>query len=351
MKKTGKVPPIISLIAILLGLFTPHIASASVFGIFPDLFAAENKNGSGETALNASAQTMSLLKAEQTVSAKGSADISIVGGVAIASETGPLGSMKNIESLPSSNHQISTYIVREGDTITSIAKMYGVTVNTIVWANSLSSRTLKKDQVLVILPISGVLHTIKKGDTVKSLAKKYKADETEILEYNNLEDDAVLDVGETITIPDGEMATVIASSNKIANNGNSRLVRGYDGAEYEGYYLRPLDGGRRTQGLHGYNGVDLAAPVGTKVYASAGGTVIVARTGGWNAGYGNYIVISHPNGTQTLYAHLSKVRVYSGQMVERGDTIGNVGSTGKSTGPHLHFEVRGAVNPFARTSF
>src|SRR5690606_1590516 len=100
-----------------------------------------------------------------------------------------------------------------------------------------------------------------------------------------------------------------------------------------------------TQGLHGYNGIDLGAPVGTGVYASAGGSVILAKSSGWNGGYGNYIIISHDNGTQTLYSHLSSVNVSLGQRVSQGDLIGAVGSTGKSTGPHLHFEVRGASNP------
>jgi len=115
-----------------------------------------------------------------------------------------------------------------------------------------------------------------------------------------------------------------------------------------GYFSWPVGGGVITQGLHGWNAVDIGAPSGTPVYAAAGGTVIVARSGGgWNGGYGNYVVISHSNGTQTLYAHLSRVLVSAGQGVGQGDTVGKVGATGEATGPHLHFEVRGAANPFA----
>jgi murein DD-endopeptidase MepM/ murein hydrolase activator NlpD len=99
--------------------------------------------------------------------------------------------------------------------------------------------------------------------------------------------------------------------------------------------------------LHGWNAVDIGAPRGTAIYAAAAGTVIVARTGGWNGGYGNYVVISHPNGTETLYAHMSKVLASAGEQVAQGDTIGLVGMTGLATGNHLHFEVRGAANPFA----
>ena len=114
-----------------------------------------------------------------------------------------------------------------------------------------------------------------------------------------------------------------------------------------GYYSNPVPGGVITQGIHGWNGVDLAAVRGTPVRAAAGGTVIVARGGGWNGGYGNYAVISHDNGTQTLYSHMRSVIVSSGQPVSSGQVIGYVGATGRATGPHLHFEVRGAQNPFS----
>jgi murein DD-endopeptidase MepM/ murein hydrolase activator NlpD len=98
--------------------------------------------------------------------------------------------------------------------------------------------------------------------------------------------------------------------------------------------------------LHGFNAVDIGAPVGTPVVASARGEVILSKPLSWNGGYGSYIVIKHSNGTQTLYAHTSKNTVSAGEVVEKGQTIGHVGNSGKSTGYHLHFEVRGAKNPF-----
>lgn len=110
--------------------------------------------------------------------------------------------------------------------------------------------------------------------------------------------------------------------------------------------MRPLRGGVKSQGIHGYNGIDIAAPVGTPILASADGAVILARTSGYNGGYGLYVVIKHNNGTQTLYAHMSRVNVSVGQTVTQGEVIGAVGNTGRSTGPHIHFEVRGARNPF-----
>ena len=133
------------------------------------------------------------------------------------------------------------------------------------------------------------------------------------------------------------LKTVIAKS-KVSTD--SKLVNNSSGL------LNPLLGAIKTQGIHGYNGVDLGAPVGTPVRASASGEVIVAKGQGWNGGYGDYIVIRHRSGIQTLYAHLSKVNVAVGEQVTAGENIALSGNSGKSTGPHLHFEVRGAKNPF-----
>lgn len=116
-----------------------------------------------------------------------------------------------------------------------------------------------------------------------------------------------------------------------------------------GYFGHPLNGaGRLSQGLHGHNGIDFSAPPGTPIYAAAAGSATTVKSdGGWNSGYGNYVVVSHPNGTSSLYAHMSSVAI-SGGSVSKGQLIGYVGRTGASTGNHLHFEVRGAQNPFAR---
>lgn len=116
--------------------------------------------------------------------------------------------------------------------------------------------------------------------------------------------------------------------------------------DYGDYYLRPIIGGSNSQGIHDRNAVDLAHFCGQLVMAAAQG--VVRRVGGvgWNGGYGTYVLIDHPNGTETMYAHLSKTRVRAGDAVNQWTVIGKVGSTGHSTGCHLHFEVRGAKNPF-----
>jgi murein DD-endopeptidase MepM/ murein hydrolase activator NlpD len=123
-------------------------------------------------------------------------------------------------------------------------------------------------------------------------------------------------------------------------------VTGATGSASGSGFTHPAPGSVKSQGIHGYNAVDLAGGMGSAIRAAADGEVIVARPSGWNGGYGNYIVIRHSNGVQTLYAHLSSLNVGVGSYVSQGQTIGGMGNTGRSTGTHLHFEVRGGRNPF-----
>jgi murein DD-endopeptidase MepM/ murein hydrolase activator NlpD len=217
--------------------------------------------------------------------------------------------------------------------------MFDVTTNTIMWANDLSRATdIRPGDSLVILPIAGVRHVVKSGDTIASIASKYEGDEEEILSYNQLASAAELTVGDTLIIPGGAMQRPSAPINRPT----AAVSSGGGG----GGFVHPAPGSIRTQGLHGYNAVDLAAGHGTAIRAAAAGEVIVAKGSGWNGGYGNYIVIRHSNGTQTLYAHLSSLNVGVGSYVGQGQVIGGMGNTGRSTGTHLHFEVRGGRNPF-----
>lgn len=240
------------------------------------------------------------------------------------------------------NGLISIYTVRSGDTLAKVANMFDVSVNTILWANDMTKgSTLKIGQTLVILPINGVMHTVVAGDTLKSIAKKYSGDLNEIADFNDLAITDKLAIGETIMIPDGEASTSIRPS----ATGPSKLFDS-NGPSYAGYYMKPFIIGTRTQGIHGHNGVDYGMPVGSPLYAAASGVVIISKSSGYNGGYGKYIVIQHPNGTQTVYGHMSNPAVSVGQSVSQGQYIGASGNTGKSTGPHLHLEVRGAKNPF-----
>ncbi len=335
---------------ILTSFVSPAPANAGLFSFLSDLLSSTPKEVAS-VALSSNSQNLSLLQSTTNydlTSSRGGGDITVVDEEALMSESGPSGTMADIDD-SSVTGQISKYTVRKGDTLSSIAKMFGVSTNTVLWANSLSSKTIKEGQVLVILPVSGTIHIIARGDTLKSIAKKYKGDVDEIAQFNELGTNATLAVGDTVIIPDGE-STVVAP----VYSSTKTTARAHDtsGPAYAGYYIKPIVGGIRTQGLHGFNAIDFGAKKGTPILASAAGEVIISKTSGWNSGYGRYVVISHYNGTQTLYAHLSDNFVYEGQIVYQGQPVGSMGNTGKviaspgGDGTHLHFEIRGAKNPF-----
>ena len=320
-------------------ILAPRTVYAGLFSFITSLISNEAEAGSNLPVVNS--QNMSLLQAPRNPNsnfAKGGGDITVVASSALLSEAGPTGTIADIEEPKSS--QISVYVVHSGDSLSGITKMFGVSANTIIWANDISG-PIQVGQKLIILPISGIKHVVVKGETIQSIAKKYKGDAEEIRQFNGLSTNSNLAIGETVIIPDGE----ISGYNVSTISGTAR-VRGASGPNYEGYYIWPVVGGRKTQGLHGYNGIDIGATRGTPIMAAAAGRVIISRSAGWNGGYGEYLVIAHDNGTQTLYGHLDTNVAYEGSYVVQGQIIGYVGSTGKSTGPHLHFEVRGAQNPF-----
>jgi LysM repeat protein len=312
-------------------------------GIFTDIFAEEvaTSTDSGLPVMESPAD-VPLLSAQQNpdpLGGRGGSDV-VVDENALVS-TGPIGE-DEIAASDTNNGEISVYTVREGDSLSQIAEMFGVTSNTIMWANDITKSTgIRPGDTLVILPIAGVRHIVKSGDTINSIAGKYEGNVDEILSYNQLASASDLSVGDTLIIPGGAMHATVAKTSK--NSANPTKVTG--GVASVGF-SHPAPGSVKTQGIHGYNAVDLAGSAGSPIRAAAGGEVIVAKGGGWNGGYGTYIVIRHKNGTQTLYAHLSSLSVGVGSYVEQGQTIGGMGNTGKSTGTHLHFEVRGGKNPF-----
>lgn len=306
---------------------------------------------------NTPASDLKLLTARTSPDTKthqGGGDV-IVEGSALQS-----GGPFNVEGGSSgvNNGEISIHVVRpctedSCETLSHIAEMYGVSVNTILWANDISDpKLVHPGDSLVILPITGIRHVVKSQETLASIAKKYGAETKEqvdgmvsdIVAYNRLASAEDISVGATVVVPGGVMHTaavaVVTKSKASAKSSGSVAASSATGL------VHPVPGAVRTQGIHGYNAVDLAASVGTSIRAAAAGEVIVSKVGGWNGGYGNYIVVRHAGGIQTLYAHTSQNSVSVGDVVEAGETIGAVGTTGKSTGPHLHFEVRGAKNPF-----
>jgi murein DD-endopeptidase MepM/ murein hydrolase activator NlpD len=331
--------------------FIPSTTHANVWSSVVNIFSGNNVSAQAESFIGSSSQNMVLPEPANNFdpAVKSAANIIIDGGEALLPESGP--SNKAPDEIDNSTGQISTYIVRSGDTLAEIAEMFDVSVNTILWANDMTrSSVLKVGQTLVILPISGVMHTVVKGDTLNSIAKKYGGDLAEISSFNDLNTTSKLAIGDTIMIPDGQVSSSIRPSISIGSSGSNKIVSA--GSNYSGYYDRPVIGGTRTQGIHGYNAVDISAKKGTSIFAAADGQVVLSKNSGWNGGYGQYIVISHSNGTQTLYAHLDTNIVFQGSQVKQGQKIGTMGNTGKviaftgGDGTHLHFEIRGAKNPF-----
>jgi len=234
------------------------------------------------------------------------------------------------------------YGVQNGDTVSAVADKFGISQDTIRWENNLASvNAIKPGQKLRILPVTGVMHKVARGDTIYTIAKKYKANAQAIVDYpfNNFVDNETfaLAVGQTLMVPDGEMPDVILwSPPKYA----ARQQTPNAGAvSASGHFAWPISG-VITQRFGWYHtGIDIATAFGTPIVAADSGTVLVAS---WpdNSGYGLRVVIDHGNGYQTWYGHMSRVAVSPGQTVVRGNVIGYEGSTGRSTGPHLHFEVR-----------
>ncbi|MBI3671466.1 M23 family metallopeptidase [Candidatus Azambacteria bacterium] len=288
-------------------------------------------------------------------------DISTIGDDSLAPDMAVITTI----TPESGRDSVITYKVESGDTISKIATEFGITVNTVLWANGLSSSSyIKEGQELKILPVNGVQHDVKSGDTILSISKKYDTKAEDIIAFNGLPADGVLEVGETLIIPGGEMPAVSVPKPKtIVTYPKSNI-------DSSSYFSFPTSG-RKSQGLHGKNGIDVANKCGTPVYAASEG-VVTARTTKSRSrlgaavfgGYGNHIIIKHPNGTSTLYAHLKEILVESGSTVSKGQQIAAMGGgfeyvdgklfrmqgAGKSTGCHLHFEVRGASNFLAKFS-
>jgi murein DD-endopeptidase MepM/ murein hydrolase activator NlpD len=252
---------------------------------------------------------------------------------------------------------ITTYVVKSGDTLSGIAAKFGISVNTIRWANDLTEKTSKIaiGDELVILPVSGIEYTVKKGDTLSGIASKYDVDQEDILKYNDIEKNAIK-VGMDLIIPGAEPIKA-ATPKPVAKSSTPKTPTTTTQASDDRQdqkdsssdsYTSPVSG-ILTQGIHDGNAVDFGVPVGTSVRAFKSGTVIIAKAGGYNGGYGSYIVINHEGSCQTQYSHLSKVSVAVGDNVSQGETIGLSGNTGRSTGPHLHFNVRNCGgNPFTK---
>lgn len=230
------------------------------------------------------------------------------------------------------------YKVQKGDTLSKIAANFGISLNTLFWANKNLGNSIRPGQEIVILPVSGVLHRVEDGDTLDSIAEFYGVPKEKIRQNNKQILAGGLKMGATLVIPGAKPQKTLASLS-IA-----------DLPSYPGYFIIPTTGWNWGQ-LHYYNAIDIANACGTPIYAAAEGLVTHEYSYGYNEGYGHYVDIEHPNGAITRYAHTQKNKVAVGDYVSQGDMIAYIGNTGKThgvTGCHLHFEVKGARNPFAK---
>ncbi len=326
------------IVAALFLLLVPVSAQAGLFSSLADLVTDSDLAEEVIEEVNYSATLTPLLSAttNDPMLSTGGGDIAVQEGALVSSV--PIS--EDDLTASRSSGEISVYTVREGDSLSEIAEMYSVTSNTILWANDINkASSIQPGDTLVILPIAGVRHEVVKNETLASIIKKYDADLDEVLEYNQLASADELSVGDELMIPGG-----VVETKKYAARPAPSKSSGSTGSSAG--FSHPVPGAVRTQGIHGYNAVDYAAGHGTTIRAAAAGEVIVSKASGWNGGYGQYVVIRHSNGTQTLYAHLSVNYVSVGQWVAAGTTVGAMGNTGRSTGTHLHFEVRGGSNPF-----
>ena len=270
----------------------------------------------------------------------------LAGGRLIIAPFGTIGvNARDVATASSGDRKkIISHVVEKGETLGSIAQKYSIALNTILWENRLTSRsTLSIGDVIRILPFDGVTYKVAKGDTVAAIAKKFGSETTKIAEANNI-DNAQVFVGEILFIPDAKpLAGAIAQKPSSKPSGGSAVVTPPVSV------ARPNDSGTRllwptsgrviTQYYGGkHTGIDVDGHYDSPIYASEDGVVVKSE---WNSnGYGYYVVIDHGGGMQTLYAHASKRFVEAGEQVTRGQVVAMVGTTGRSTGTHLHYEVR-----------
>ncbi len=243
-------------------------------------------------------------------------------------------SLESSQSTPSNSRKENLeYIVKEGESLGIIAQKYNLKLNTLKFANNLSDiDVILPGQKLFIPFADGMMHTVKAGETLLGIVKHYQGNFQKTLAANNLDQEGTIYINQKILIVDGKYIPPQPAPFKSSK-------KRYASSKYagpRGNFRFPTTSGTYYNGYHWW-AIDIPRPIGTPVYASDGGRVITA---GWNnGGYGRYIIINHGNGFKTLYAHLSSIGVGVGQYVNQGQRIGGIGNTGRSTGPHLHFEI------------
>jgi murein DD-endopeptidase MepM/ murein hydrolase activator NlpD len=234
---------------------------------------------------------------------------------------------------------IVNYTVESGDTLSTIANKFDISIETIRWANDLGNDTITAGDTIKIPPISGTVHKVQSGDNVYTIAEKYSTDAQKIVnfpfnEFSDLDTFALVP-GQTLYVPDG-VPPSSAPAKRIQPN-YPQYVAGQSGGG-SGTFIWPTTGGISQYPVWYHMALDIANSSSPPVIAADSGTVTYSGCLNW--GYGCHVIVNHNNGYQTLYAHLSSLGVSAGQGVGKGQSVGTMGSTGRSTGTHLHFEIR-----------
>jgi len=230
--------------------------------------------------------------------------------------------------------KVENYTVKGGETLASIAKKFDISVDTIRWANDITGDLIKPNQTLKIPPVTGIVHKVASGETIYAIAKKYHTNAQNILNFpfNSFEDldTFSLMAGQTLYVPDGTIEPEKPAYQFVAS-----IQAGVQGSSN---FIWPTSGVITQYYVWYHQALDIASPASPPVLAADSGTVVYAGCINW--GYGCHVIIDHGNGYQTLYGHLSSYAVEVGNSVGQGNQIGIMGSTGRSTGTHLHFEIR-----------
>jgi len=227
--------------------------------------------------------------------------------------------------------QFEFHIVQNGETLWSIAQKHGINIDTLIGANNIDNMNrIKPGDSLLILPVKGILYKIGPGQSIEGLAENFNIEVSTIRTSNNIGSNAEVQTGRLVLLPGAKPE--FGYKDRL-----EKMLIAPVNARISSYY------GRRWGRMH--EGVDYAVNIGTPIRAAGAGRVMFS---GWSSGYGKTVIIEHRKGLRTLYAHNSQLLVHVGEYVERNEVISKSGNTGRSTGPHLHFEVQinsRAVNP------
>lgn len=236
--------------------------------------------------------------------------------------------------------KIVDYTVASGDTIASIAQKFGVSEDTIKWANNLKTTTINPGTVLKVPPVTGVVHIVQSGENIRTIAKKYNSDAQKIVNFpfNDFADleTFALTTGQTLYVPDG---SITIPSQRPGGLQQPTIAKIQAGARGSSNFIWPTSGNISQYPVWYHMALDIENGSHPAVIAADTGTVAYAGCINW--GYGCHVIIDHGNGFQTLYGHMitGSILVQVGQNVGKGQQIGTMGSTGRSTGTHLHFEI------------